>query len=200
MLKHRIVFVIVSLVIVSGCASYTPSLVRLNPSGPNVMTGESGALRLYIEEFATPVKSKSAFDTDLAAEGVLPLLILLQNNGQQTYEVKAKDIAVRGSKPLKPFTPEEAADKASRSAVGRALGWSMIVPIISIPIAVTASAIHTSNVNDKIIQDFKAKLFPDGVILPTKEQSGFLFFEIESDHAALKGLNRRSSGTRRDFG
>jgi len=90
---------------------------------------------------------------------------------------------------LKSFTPEEAASKAERSAVGRALGWSLIVPIIGIPIAVVASAMHTSKINKQLVQDFAAKGFPDGIILPNKERAGFLFFELDKGRKDLSGLS-----------
>ena len=79
--------------------------------------------------------------------------------------------------------------KAKRDAILKALGWSLIVPIISIPVAVAASAIHTDSVNKKIVQDFAAKTFPKGVIPPNNERSGFLFFELEEGQKDLAGLN-----------
>jgi len=71
----------------AGCASYAPSLVKINPSGPNVTKFVLGDLTVYVNEYATLEKSQRAFDTDMAKEGVLPLLISLENNGQQPYEV-----------------------------------------------------------------------------------------------------------------
>ena len=174
--------------LLTGCASYTPTLVKMYPSGPNVNKVVQGDLTLYVEEYVTPEKSEAAFDTEMAEEGVLPLLILVENNGQQTLEVKTADILVRGDDVLKPLTPEEAADKASRSAVGKAIGWSMIVPIIAIPVAVIASASHTSKVNLKMVADFNVKAFQDGAILPNKDRSGFLFLEIEEGMQDTSGL------------
>lgn len=171
-----------------GCASYAPSLVKLNPSGPNIKKAVAGDLTLYVEEYATPEKSQRAFDTDMANESVLPLLISVENSSRDAYEVKAMDILVRGDAPLKALTVEETAGKAGRSGVGRALGWSMIVPIIAIPVAVAASAIHTSKVNDQIVHDFVAKSFTDGEIMPTKERSGFVFFELTDASTDLAKL------------
>jgi hypothetical protein len=173
----------------AGCASYTPSLVRLDTFGPNANKQVKGDLCIFIEEYATPEKCEKAFDTNLSEEGVLPLLISVQNNGRHPYEVKAMDIVVReGNTSIKSLTPEEAARKAKRNAVGRALGWSMIVPIISIPVAVATSATHTSKVNKQIVQDFEAKGFHEGTIMPGKECSGFLFFELKKERKDLSGM------------
>lgn len=176
-------------ILVAGCASYTPTLAKLNASGPNIGKAVQGDLTLYVEEYATPEKSQKAFDTNLAEEGVLPLLIQVTNEGQAPYEIKGADIVVRGEAPLKALTPEEAASKAKRSAVGRAVGWSLIVPIIAIPIAAAASATHTSKVNKQIVQDFSQKAFQEGVIAPHKDHSGFLFLELEKEQSDLSGLS-----------
>ena len=175
-------------ILVAGCATYTPTLAKLNASGPNIGKAVQGDLTLYVEEYATPEKSEKAFDTKLSEEGVLPLLIQVENTGEQPYEVKTADMRVQGDAPLKAITPEEAASKAKRSAVGRAVGWSLIVPIIAIPIAVAASATHTSKVNKQIVQDFCQKAFQEGVIAPHKDQSGFLFFELDEGRKDLAGL------------
>jgi hypothetical protein len=64
----------------------------------------------------------------------------------------------------------------------------MIVPIIAIPVAVIASASHTSKVNLKMVADFNVKAFQDGAILPNKDRSGFLFLELEEDMQDTSGL------------
>ncbi len=174
--------------LLAGCASYTPTIARLDPSGPNVGKAAYGDLMVYIEEYATPEKSEVAFDTDMADEGVLPLLIRVDNNGKDPWEVKAADILVRGDTELKALGPAEAADKASRGAVGRAIGWSLIVPIIGIPVAVVASAAHTKKVNKQMVYDFSNRMFEDGAILLNQHRSGFLFFELEEGRKDLAGL------------
>lgn len=184
--------VLLTVCIASGCATYDPVVkgvaTRLDPSVPNITKVGAGELTLYVEEYATPEKSRAAFDTNLAEEGLLALLILVQNGSQQEYEVKATDVVLRGKTVLNVLTAEQAASKAERSAVGRALGWSLIVPIIGIPVAVIASAVHTSNVNKQIVQDFTVKRFADGVIAPGKDRSGFVFFDLEPGRKDLSGL------------
>ena len=188
----RGIFLIAALCL-AGCASYDPAVKglpsALDPSRPNVRKVEEGDLTLYVEEYATPEKSQVAFDTKMTDEGVLPLLIRVESRAQQDYEVKASQVVLRGQTPVKSLTPEEAAGKAERSAVGRALGWSLIVPIIGIPIAIAASATHTSKVNAQIAQDFSAKAFSDGTIMRNKERGGFVFFELEKGRKDLSGLS-----------
>lgn len=175
------------LMICNGCASYTTKQVQLNSVAANA-TSAKGDLCLYVDEYASETKCKQAFDTDLTKEGVLAILAKVENNGDETYDVTARDFVIKGGPVLVRMTPEEAAGKAKRSAVGRAIGWSMIVPIISIPIAATASAMHTNGVNKKIVEDFEAKGFKDGSILPHKDRSGFLFFKLPEGQKDLNGL------------
>jgi hypothetical protein len=187
-------FSLITAVLFAGCATYDPVAsrglpLRPDPSGANVGKATRGDLTILVEEHASEKRSQEAFDTKLAEEGVLPLLIQVENAGQEPYEVKATDIIVRGAAVLKSFTPEEAASKAERSAVGRALGWSLIVPIIGIPIGVVASAMHTSRINKQLVQDFAAKGFQDGIITPRKERAGFLFFELDKGRKDLSGLS-----------
>jgi hypothetical protein len=176
----------------AGCASYSPSLVRLDTTGPGLSKKAQGELTVYIDEYATEEKCKRAFDTNLVNDGVLAILLLVENNGAEPCDVKAADISVCDDVAcLKPLAPEEAAGKAKKSAVGRAIGWSMIVPIISIPIAAAASASHTSSVNKQMAQDFAAKSFQDVVVMPYKESSGFLFFHLDEKREDLQGLHLR---------
>ncbi len=46
-------FVLVGFLTLAGCASYTPPLVRLSPSGPDVRKVEKGDLVLSAEEYGT---------------------------------------------------------------------------------------------------------------------------------------------------
>src|SRR6266498_1795974 len=163
------------ILVFAGCASYSPSMVKLDALGPNTVKQESGALCLYTEEYATKDKCATAFDTNLPDDGVLPLLVVLQNNGQQPYEIIPENIALRnGETTLRPLTSDEAASKARKNAFTRALGWSLIVPIISIPVVAVGSAMHTGKINQRMRQDFAAKSFAGGTIMPNKELSGFL--------------------------
>lgn len=175
-------------ILLNGCASYAPSPARLDPSGSNVTKGVAGDLTVYVEEYGSSEKEEKAFDASLVKESVLPVLILVENAGKEPYELKVADISVKGATALRPLTPEEAAGRAKRAALPRALGWSLIVPIISIPIAVAASAIHTSKVNEQIVRDFAGKAFENGSIAPNKSHTGFLFFELDPGRKDLAGL------------
>jgi len=191
-------FIFMLLAMSSGCASYNARAVITDTRGPDT-AASTGGLTLSVEEYATEAKCKQAFDSDLAGKGVLALFVKVENNGQDTWEIAVRDFTGRCGAPLRMLTPSEAAAKTKRSAVARAIGWSLIVPIISIPVAATASVIHTNKVNAQIKQDFNDKAFKDGPILANKERSGFLFYELSKGQNNLQGmdlaLSARNAGT-----
>jgi len=182
-------FLLAAAFVFGGCASYSPSLVKLDTMGAGASKKGQGDLTVYVDEYATEEKCKRAFDTDLADEGVLAMLLLMENNGTYPYDVKVTDVSMCDDITcFKALAPEEAAGKAKRNAVGRAIGWSMIVPIISIPVAAVASVSHTRSVNNQIVHDFCAKGFTSGIVMPSRELSGFLFFPLDKGRKDLLGL------------
>lgn len=110
--RHGIAWGILMLTVIfaSGCATYDPVVkglpARLDPAAPHVVKATNADLTLYVEEYATPAKSEAAFDTKLAEEGVLPLLLLGRNGGQHDYEVKATGIVLRGKTVLNALSAE----------------------------------------------------------------------------------------------
>lgn len=187
--RISIALVFSALSILGGCATYTPSMAKLDATGATATKQTVSDVTVYVDEYATKAKSEKTFDMDLRDDGVLPLLVTLQNGGKQAVDVKTMDIVLRdGANNLKLLTPEEAATKAKKSAAGRAIGWSLIVPIISIPIAATASVMHTNKVNRQIMEDFTAKSFASETVSPGKEKSGFLFFDVDKLRSEFAGL------------
>ncbi len=175
-------------VLMSGCATYTPTMVSPEPAKIHGTASQQEGVSLHVEQYVTKEKGKSAFDTNLGAKGLLPLLVTLENNREHPIEVSSVELLNGGEAPLKLLSPEEAAAKAKRGYVGKAVGWSLIVPIIAIPVAVAASSVHTKKVNDRMSQDFATKGLGQDSIEPRTTRSGFLFFEMEEKRESLSGL------------
>jgi len=141
-------------------------------------------------------KSEKAFDTDLRDDGVVALLVTVQNSNAQPLSVKGMDYVLRdGANTLKLLSPEEAAERAKKSAAGRAIGWSLIVPIIGIPFAATASVLHTNKVNRQMREDFSAKNLATMTVAQGKDSSGFQFFESEKGRGDFSNLSLEIKGT-----
>jgi hypothetical protein len=168
-----------------GCASFDPGLrlQELNaPRQPTAKATQEG-LEVSVEEFITPDKSLMAFDTDLSSNGVVALLMKVENNGAEKYVAKRDDIkAFLDGQPLTPLTAREAASQAATSEyVGKALGWTVAAGPFAIllwPVTIGASTIHTQGVNKRIIQYFEGTKYQDALVSPKQTATGFIYYKV----------------------
>jgi hypothetical protein len=168
-----------------GCASFDPGLrlQELNaPRQPTAKATQEG-LEVSVEEFITPDKSLMAFDTDLSSNGVVALLMKVENNGAEKYVAKRDDIkAFLDGQPLMPLTAREAASQAATSEyVGKALGWTVAAGPFAIllwPVTIGASTIHTQGVNKRIIQYFEGTKYQDALVSPKQTATGFIYYKV----------------------
>lgn len=175
--------------LLAGCeTAYRPTLTRLDPVGLNSTKAVAGNLAIYVEEYASAAKSERAFDTNLVEEGVLPLLILLENRGNEPCEITLVQVSTQTGALLQPLSPSETASKAKRHFAREAIGWSLVVPILTIPVAAGLSTANTVSVNTKISQDLSRKAFGQEIVQPGKHQNGFLFYQLEEHRKSLSGL------------
>jgi hypothetical protein len=176
--------IVAMLLLISGCASFEPGLrlQELNrPRQPTTKAMHEG-LEVAVEEFFTPAKSKMMFDADLAAEGVLPLLIKVENAGTERYVARKADMkAYLDGQPLIALEPRDAARQAATSEyAGKALGWTLAAGPFAIllwPVTIGASAVHTHGVNKRIEAYFEAASYQDALLAPKQATSGFVYFK-----------------------
>jgi hypothetical protein len=73
---------------ITGCTStFEPRLTAgaiEQPRLPSAKTVQSG-IEVSVEEYFSSHKSRRAFDADIGASGVLPLLVYIENKGGQEY-------------------------------------------------------------------------------------------------------------------
>jgi hypothetical protein len=187
------VSLLTAVLLCTGCgASYKPTLSRLDPVGLNSRKATIGTVTVYVEEYASLEKALRAFDTNLAAAGVLPILLLIENNGTEPIEVNTRDISVGWDSPLRSLTAQEAAKKAERSLMSEAAGWgfaaALSLPIIAIPTAAALATVDTTMVNRQVTQDFSRKGFSEAIIERGHYRSGFLFYQLQNGMTDLNGL------------
>jgi len=177
-----------ALALVSCETAYRPTLRRLDPVGSNSTKVSSENLVAYVEEYATPNKSERAFDADLAEAGILPVLLLLENRGKSPYQITEIELRDEKGHALKRLAADEAASQVRRGGIREAVGWSLVVPIVTIPLAAGLSAAHTADVNSEISRDIKRKTFEQENLNENTQRSGFVFYQLESDRRKLTGL------------
>jgi hypothetical protein len=196
----------------AGCASFNPSMHYtdlLRPRQPTASTVQAG-LTVSVEEFASTSKSRQAFDADLAANGILPLLVRVENNSTMNYRVREIDInAVLNGKSLSTLYGDQAADQSGTSEyVGKAAAWTLITGPFAIllwPVTIAGSAAHTAGVNRKIEQHFASMEFTDKVLKPQQSAAGFVFFKLTDKTKKLENVtvsvepSEEQSGNRLSF-
>lgn len=176
--------VVAVMVLLNGCATFSPQLqpqdfkLRRQPTASNVQDG----LSVAIEEFATPEKSHMAFDDDVAKDGLLPVLVQVENKGKREYVIKPDYIsAFLGEKQLPPLGGEQASDVAKSEYVGKAAGWTLLTgpfAIVLFPITIGGSVTHTAFNNRKVRRHFQALQLTETVLRPDDKATGFMYFVL----------------------
>jgi hypothetical protein len=183
-------------VLTVNCARFQPSLDKQVLFGgtriPTVVQNQ-GNITVSVEEFASADKSKRAFDSDVVSSGVLPILFRIDSKNDTTFKVPADSIkAYIDDQVLSVLDGETAARQAAtRDYVGRALGWTLLAgpfAILAWPGTIVGSAVHTRNVNSRIIRHFETLEFKGAMLRPNQPVSGFIYYQVPADEKFLQSL------------
>ncbi len=157
------------------------------------MTQAVGSLEISAEEFASTEKSRRAFDTDLASDGILPLLLRTENRGEPAYLVSQSSIkAYLNGRELTALRGIDVArNVAARSAAGRATAWTLATGPLALllwPVTISVSALHTNDVNHRIDNHFQNFDLGNVLAKPSRTVGGFLFFALPHGAKAIENL------------
>ena len=183
-------------VLICGCARFQPTLDQKVLFGGTriptvVQTREE--ITVSIEEFASVDKSKHAFDSDVASSGVLPILFRIDSKSAAVFKIPPESIkAYIDNQPLTVLDGETAAKQAAtRDYVGKALGWTILAgpfAIFAWPGTIVGSAVHTRNVNSRIVKHFETLEFKGAMVRTNQPVSGFLYYQVPADGKFLQSL------------
>jgi len=173
----------IAILLVSGCTStFEPRLTSLDASKPGLPGAKEvhAGVEVSIEEFASPDKSRRAFDAEVASRGVLPLLVRIENNSAANYAVRRNQIVVTANgRPLAPLYGFEAADLgASRNGTWNALvNTAMAGPLAMFfwPATLAGTASQTQKVNRQIERHFESLELTDTLLKPGEKLVGFVY-------------------------
>ena len=179
-----------------GCARFQPTLDQKVLFGGTrianlVQTQEE--ITISVEEFASADKSKHAFDSDVVSGGVLPLLFRIESKSDAVFKVPAGSIkAYIDNQSLGALDGETAARQAAtRDYVARALGWTILAgpfAMLAWPGTIVGSAVHTRNVNSRVIKHFEILEFKGAMVRPNQPVSGFVYYQVPTDGKFLQSL------------
>jgi len=188
-------------VLTCSCARFQPTLDQIVLFGgtriPSVVQTREG-ITVSIEEFASVNKSKQAFDSDVVSAGVLPLLFRIDSKSDTVFKIPAASIkAYLNNQPLTMLDGETAAKHAAtRDYVGKALGWTLLAgpfAILAWPGTIVGSAVHTRNVNSRIVKHFETLEFKGAMVRANQPVSGFVYYQVPTDNKILQTLAETKS-------
>jgi hypothetical protein len=172
-------------VVISGCASFEPRLRLHDVLGDRTSTAkaEQESLEIAIEEFVSEEKSRQAFDADIAAHGVMAILLRAHNKSPKRYNISRQAVTVTwNGQNLASISGQQAADSAATSEyAGKALLWTAAIGPFALlfwPATVASSASHTQTVNQRIRNHFTVMEFSDTTLMPGQREAGFLYFRL----------------------
>jgi len=181
--------------VLSGCASFEPGIRYQDLARPRQPTAKQTqqGLDISVEEFASANKSRQAFDADVGPNGILAILLKVENNGSQNYKIQEPSIsAFLETQELPLIGGEKAASESANSEyAGKALGWTVAAGPFAIllwPVTIGASAAHTASVNRRIEQHFESLRFNDALLKPNQTAAGFLYFKLPAGVKRLENL------------
>lgn len=199
--QSRIALLLAVTVLTCSCASFNPGLspdALLGGTRIPTVVQTQEKITVSVEEFASPDKSKRAFDSDVVSSGVLPLFFRIDSKNEAVFKITAESIkAFIDNQPLPVLTGEMAAKQAAtRDYVGKALGWTVLAgpfAILAWPGTIIGSAMHTRSVNNRIIRHFENLEFRGAMVRTNEPVNGFVYYQIPTDSKILRSLAETKS-------
>jgi hypothetical protein len=164
-------------------SSFEPRLTAGVLGTPRLPTAKAvhASVEISIEEYLSTHKSRRAFDADLGANGVLPLLVHIDNRSALDYRIERNAIrATLNGQPLANLHGLEAAETgALRNPAWNALVNTAAMGPLAIyfgVLAIAGSASQTQKINRQIEHHFEQMELEDRVLKPNETTTGFAFF------------------------
>jgi hypothetical protein len=162
------------------------------PRLPTARAVQAG-VEVSIEEYFSSQKSRRAFDADVGASGVLPILVHVENKSGQDYRLERGKIRAQlNGQPLANIHGLEAAEiGALRNPAWNALVNTAAMGPLAIyfgVLAIAGSASQTQKINRQIEHHFERLELEDKVLKPSETATGFVFFRAPGNVSNIDGL------------
>ena len=171
-----------------GCASYAPTAPPPAPALRDLpVVKRSSTVALGADAYTNPSLQDALFDANLVAEGVLPVMVVVENHGEREVLVRRSSVrlAIPGVRSVASGTMNAV---ASRFEKGSSHFWASF--FFGLPGALIAETASDRAAVDRRA-DYGAKGFVDANLPPGGSASGFVFFVLargteEFDEADLQ--------------
>src|ERR1700730_7827838 len=162
-----------SLLLLDGCASYTPQTVAIPKPEAMPLWAREGVVAVGADPYLQKERQKAAFDGDMSEEGILPVQVFVLNEGQRRLLVRASDMIL-----VLPDGRQVASAGATAVAtrfeqgIGDVIGWGIGFGIIGM----LAASANKDTVRTARLNDYRSKELAEAFLDPGKSANGFVFF------------------------
>ena len=111
--------VLILIVSMSGCAYYSSKEVPIKPISEYQYSQSQGELTVVVDPFNAE-KSKMAFGMDLNTARMLPLNLIIKNDGDKVFQITPKQVSgiTKDGKQITPLDAEKVSDNISNATFG----------------------------------------------------------------------------------
>ncbi len=173
-----------------GCAAYRASRLPIYPASSCRSFVDQGPVLVGAEQWYSKPLSKLYFDTNLTKRGVVPVHVVVENQGETPIKLRVAQLRLAAqdfAEPLAPISFDESAERMRRKSAGPAVAWGVLglatlfFAFIFVPIGSALAISQTSSVNERLKQDIWNKSLKDADVPAGGTARGVVFFAVPDD-------------------
>lgn len=171
--RRALALVLATSLALSGCASYTGGAALAPKQEAMPAWASAGVLGAGADPYVTKERVKSVFDGDLIEEGVLPIHVLVRNDGERRILVRSSDMTLALSSGNQIGSAGATAVAARfEQGVGDVIGWGIAFGVIGI----LAASANKDKVRSARLADYRSKELAEVSLGQGESAHGFVFF------------------------
>lgn len=157
----------------TGCASYTTTTLAV-PGAAEMRAQKAEAdVLVGADPYVEPERQKAIFDAPLGEEGVIPVRLLVRNDGTRRLLVRPSSMTLAlGDGARIPSAGATAAAARLDQGVGEVIGWGIAFGVIGM----MAASANKDSVRAARLQDYRSKEMPEVSLAKGESAHGFVFF------------------------
>ncbi|MFQ5520114.1 MAG: hypothetical protein ACE5FK_01850 [Candidatus Methylomirabilia bacterium] len=156
----------------TGCASYTPSSAPIPKAEAMPVWTTEGTVALGADPYVQPDRQTAVFDADLNGAGVLPIQVLLRNEGTRQRLIRPSNMSLVLPVGSEISSAGASAVAAKLESTGGVVGASIAFGLIGFLVA--------SSAEDKAraarLADYRGKELQDVTLKKDESAHGFVYF------------------------
>ncbi len=158
------------LVILAGCASYTPHSVPVPRSEIMPAWQIENEMAVGADPYVQPDRQDAVFDSDLRTAGILPIQVLLQNNGDRRLLVRRSNITLMlpDGRQISPVGATAVAVKVPAKGGGWGYGLGTF--------GLVAESMAEDKARQGRVADYRDKELQDVTLVKGESAHGFVYF------------------------